>query len=111
VKSVARLSDKERRELFTETASRRSTTPAVIEKDFWVTRTLGCLFHDKHLARILMFKGGTSLSKVYNVIERFSEDIDLILDWRVLSDEDPLLDRSGTKQTKLNKELNEYAQL
>lgn len=68
----------------------QSTIPAVIEKDFWVTRTLGLLFQDEQLARILMFKGGTSLSKVYGVIERFSEDIDLILDWNVLSDEESL---------------------
>jgi len=39
----------------------------------------------------LMFKGGTSLSKVYHLIERFSEDIDLVLDWRVLGGEDPWL--------------------
>jgi predicted nucleotidyltransferase component of viral defense system len=110
VEGVARLGDQERRELFFETASRRSTTPAVIEKDFWVTRTLGRLFQDEQLARILMFKGGTSLSKVYDVIERFSEDIDLILDWSVLSDEDPLIERSGTRQTKFNQALNERAQ-
>jgi predicted nucleotidyltransferase component of viral defense system len=109
VEGVARLTDQERRELFSETASRRSTTPAVIEKDFWVTRTLGRLFQHEELARILMFKGGTSLSKVYDVIERFSEDIDLILDWSVLSDEDPLTERSGTKQAKFNQVLNERA--
>lgn len=37
-----------------------------------------------------MFKGGTSLSKVFNLIGRFSEDIDLILDWRLVSKENPL---------------------
>ena len=110
MEKVARLSTQERRELFSETASRRSTTPAVIEKDFWVTRTLGRLFQDEQLAQILMFKGGTSLSKVYGVIERFSEDIDLILDWSVLSNEDPLSERSGTKQVKFNHALNESAQ-
>jgi hypothetical protein len=57
-----------------------------------------------------MFKGGTSLSKVYHLIERFSEDIDLVLDWRVLSGEDPLAERSRTKQAKLNAVLNEQAQ-
>lgn len=107
---VARLSAPERQELFSETASRRSTTPAIIEKDFWVTHTLGCLFREKQLAQILMFKGGTSLSKVYDVIERFSEDIDLILDWSVLSDEDPFSERSGTKQDKFNKALNVRAE-
>jgi nucleotidyltransferase AbiEii toxin of type IV toxin-antitoxin system len=110
VESVARLSEQERRELFTEVASRRVTTPAVIEKDFWVTRTLSRLFQNDRLAKILMFKGGTSLSKVYGVIERFSEDIDLILDWQVLGGDDPLADRSQTKQQKLNESINEQAQ-
>ena len=52
---------------------------AVIEKDFWVCWTLKLLFAlDPSPAR-LIFKGGTSLSKVYGVIQRFSEDIDLSL--------------------------------
>ncbi|MDQ5907400.1 MAG: hypothetical protein QG590_1885, partial [Pseudomonadota bacterium] len=59
---------------------------------------------------LLMFKGGTSLSKAYRLIERFSEDIDLILDWRVLSGEDPLAERTRSKQEKLNTAINEQAQ-
>jgi hypothetical protein len=86
------------------------TTPAVAEKDFWVTWVLGRLFGNTELARLLMFKGGTSLSKVYRLIERFSEDIDLILDWRVLSDDDPLAARSKVRQEKLNAVINEQAQ-
>ena len=57
-----------------------------------------------------MFKGGTSLSKVYNLIERFSEDIDLVLDWRVLGGDDPLAERSKTKQAQLNAAINKQAQ-
>jgi len=57
-----------------------------------------------------MFKGGTSLSKVFNLIERFSEDIDLILDWRVVvGEDDPLADRSHTKQEALNKTIEAKA--
>jgi predicted nucleotidyltransferase component of viral defense system len=81
---VARLAAAERSALFSETAARMRTTPAVVEKDFWVTWVLDRLFQQPELARLLMFKGGTSLSKVYRLIERFSEDIDMILDWRVL---------------------------
>ena len=51
----------------------------VIEKDFWVCWTLERLFTLPGLAEYLLFKGGTSLSKVYGVIQRFSEDIDLSL--------------------------------
>lgn len=63
-----------------------------------------------NLQRKLLFKGGTSLSKVYNVIERFSEDIDLILDWNLVSSENPYFERSKNKQDKFNKQINENAQ-
>ena len=85
----------------------------MVEKDFWVTWVLGRLFQGSpELARLLIFKGGHSLSKVYGLIERFSEDIDLILDWGVLSSgEDPLAESSRTKQGKLNLEINIEAQV
>lgn len=103
---VARLPAQQRSELFSETATQKGTTPAVVEKDFWVTWVLNRLFQEPDLARLLMFKGGTSLSKVYNLIERFSEDIDLVLDWRVLGRDDPLAERSKTKQAQLNAAIN-----
>src|SRR4030066_227244 len=106
---VARLPAAERSALFSESAARLGTTPAVVEKDFWVTWVLDRLFRNPELARLLMFKGGTSLSKVYRLIERFSEDIDLILDWRVLSGEDPQAQRSKTQQDKLNQVITERA--
>ncbi len=58
-----------------------------------------------------VFKGGTSLSKAYHVIERFSEDIDIILDWRkiVPIDDNPWNDRSKTKQDQYNKLVNARA--
>ena len=49
-----------------------------IEKDWWVTVTLKALFNTE-CRNVLSFKGGTSLSKCYNIIERFSEDIDLAI--------------------------------
>ncbi|MDX8413982.1 MAG: nucleotidyl transferase AbiEii/AbiGii toxin family protein [Mariprofundales bacterium] len=107
---VTLLSIDERRELFSETAARRNMQPAIVEKDFWVCWTLSKLFGHEQLAKLLMFKGGTSLSKVFHLIERFSEDIDLILDWRVVSGEDPEEERSKTKQNKLNKDTNKKAQ-
>ena len=110
MESVARLSSAERRDLFAETAVRKGMTPAIVEKDFWVCWTLGRLFAHPDLSRLLMFKGGTSLSKVFNLIERFSEDIDLILDWRVVVGEnDPLAERSHTKQDALNKMIEAKA--
>ena len=111
---VAQFSPAERRELFQETATRRGVSPAVIEKDFWVCWVLKQLFADADLGTRLVFKGGTSLSKVYNLIDRFSEDIDLILDWRLLGygpdQEDPYQDfTSNTQQDRFNKEVNARA--
>jgi hypothetical protein len=67
-----------RRDLFTATAVRLGTTVQNIEKDFWVCWTLDALFHglDASGPRLL-FKGGTSLSKGFGLIARFSEDIDI----------------------------------
>ena len=82
---------------------------AVVEKDFWVCWTLKHLFEHPELSKLLIFKGGTSLSKVFGLIDRFSEDIDLILDWRVVTDEDPMADRSNTQQDKLNERMIDLA--
>lgn len=60
-----------------ETAARRGLLPVMVEKDFWVSWTLAVLFAHPEFGSQLVFKGGTSLSKVFGVIERFSEDIDL----------------------------------
>jgi Nucleotidyl transferase AbiEii toxin, Type IV TA system len=68
----------ERRSLaFAQTAARMAASSVMVEKDFWVCWLLGLLSADPELAPHLVFKGGTSLSKVYGVIDRFSEDIDL----------------------------------
>lgn len=107
---VANLSAENRNILFSETASQMHTTNAIVEKDFWVVWTLGKLFSDARLNKILMFKGGTSLSKVFDLIGRFSEDIDLILDWELLTGENPYADRTKNKQTKFNEQINVDAQ-
>jgi hypothetical protein len=108
---VAALSAKDRNELFTVTAEKRGMgTIAIVEKDFWVCWTLKHLFEHPELSKQLIFKGGTSLSKVYGLIDRFSEDIDLVLDWRIAGGEqDPMGERSNTKQRKLNETLNAQA--
>lgn len=70
--------------LFRNTAQKTGLHEAIVEKDFWVCLTLDYLFHYCPWKEAFTFKGGTSLSKCYGLIKRFSEDIDLILDWRVL---------------------------
>jgi hypothetical protein len=70
---------KDRFAIIQETADRRDLTPVVIEKDFWVCWTLRRLMEQADLGPHLTFKGGTSLSKAYGIIRRFSEDIDLTI--------------------------------
>ena len=111
MKEVAKLQIKDRMELFQATAISMGMQPNVIEKDFWVCFMLDHLFHDCKYKNAFVFKGGTSLSKSYHVIERFSEDIDLILDWRkIMNDEvNPWEERSKTKQDLFNKQINSEA--
>ncbi len=108
--NIAGLPAAKRSELFSEAAAQRGMTPAVVEKDFWVTWTLDKIFRQPRLSQLLMFKGGTSLSKIFGLIERFSEDIDLILDWTVLTGEDPQAERSKSQQQRLNKEIDDHGQ-
>lgn len=108
---IARLSAGERLELFKSTALRKGMREAAVEKDFWVCWVLGRLFEHPELSRIILFKGGTSLAKVFHLIERFSEDIDLILDWRLLTKDNPKAKRSKTQQELFNEGINESAQV
>ena len=63
--------------LFGTTAQRLGTTPQNAEKDFWVCWTLDALFNGRDNGPRLLFKGGTSLSKGFGLIQRFSEDVDV----------------------------------
>ncbi|MFT5421975.1 MAG: putative nucleotidyltransferase component of viral defense system [Candidatus Endobugula sp.] len=111
MKQVAQLHEQERKALFTETANAMRITAAAAEKDFWICWVLLHIFEDDMLRQFLRFKGGTSLSKCYHAIARFSEDIDLILDWTPLTTENPsAASRSKRQQRKLNQTINEEAQ-
>lgn len=103
------LSLKDRAGIFEQAGLKRNVAPAVIEKDFWVCWVLGRLFGSASLKSKILFKGGTSLSKVFGVIQRFSEDIDLILDWNEVAAEDPCQERSRTGQDKFNKQMVEWS--
>jgi hypothetical protein len=67
----------DRATIIREVAAKRGISAVMVEKDFWVSWTLAVLFAHPEFSDQLVFKGGTSLSKVFGVIERFSEDIDL----------------------------------
>ena len=68
-----------RKQLYTQIGNKLGLHPISVEKDLWVTSLLQVLFSLPY-AECLVFKGGSSLSKVWNIIKRFSEDIDIAVD-------------------------------
>lgn len=75
-----KLSREDQRLYCEQAQSRLNLPPASIEKDFWVCWTLRELFNLPGWGEHLSFKGGTSLAKAWKLIERFSEDIDVVID-------------------------------
>ncbi len=75
------------------TAQQMKIPPAYVEKDYWVTYALFAIFNNE-IGKDTIFKGGTALSKCYNIIQRFSEDIDLLV-----------LKREGETDNKLKTKL------
>lgn len=94
----AKAAPKDREALFNQTASARGISPGIVEKDFWVCWTLRQVFQFEDFPR-LIFKGGTSLSKAFGMIKRFSEDIDLVINRQQLGfkDENDPANQQGTK--------------
>jgi hypothetical protein len=78
--AFVKLDPQERWIFFEGTAAPRNMQGPIVEKDFWVCWTLKELFGLPVVGENLIFKGGTSLSKVFKVIERFSEDVDVSID-------------------------------
>lgn len=77
------LEEKQKALVLEQIGSKLGLLPFVVEKDWWVCLILRAVFQCKY-AESIIFKGGTSLSKAYKIIDRFSEDIDLIIDYRLL---------------------------
>lgn len=77
------LKPEEKRTVFEQIGTILNIHPSAVEKDWWVVQTLA-LIQEMDVAPHIVFKGGTSLSKAWSIIERFSEDIDLALDKRFL---------------------------
>lgn len=93
------LEEKQKIQILEQAGGALALPAFVIEKDWWVCIILKAVFQSQY-ADFIIFKGGTSLSKVYNLIDRFSEDIDLIIDRHLLGFEE--LD-SKSKIKKLRK--------
>ena len=77
------LSDEQKLQVLEQVENAVGLPAFVVEKDWWVCVILKAVFQSKY-ADSIIFKGGTSLSKAYNLIDRFSEDIDLIIDRHLL---------------------------
>ena len=95
----------EKEAIFNAIATEKGMTPFAVEKDWWVSRTLDIIFQ-MEIAQHLVFKGGTSLSKAWKLINRFSEDIDLAIDKEFF--EGYKGDISRTQINKLRKEAGIY---
>ncbi|PCH75296.1 MAG: hypothetical protein COB98_09180 [Flavobacteriaceae bacterium] len=99
MKKFIQLGKKDKLNIFNQVSEKTGLPSSAIEKDWWVTLSLNIIFslsYSKHI----VFKGGTSLSKAWNLIERFSEDIDLVIDRKYLGFEGEL---SKTQVKKLRK--------
>lgn len=105
--SFALLPSAERRLIIEQIAARRGILPVIVEKDFWVCWVLGRIYATPAMAESVVFKGGTSLSKVFGVIDRFSEDADLSVTPSSLGFTDADLDDapSATQRSKRVKSL------
>lgn len=98
------LSEKDRKLIIDQVSSKKGLLPVAIEKDLWVMIALRAIFSTE-LKDYLVFKGGTSLSKAWSIIERFSEDIDLAIDRSFFGFEGDL---SRTQVKKLRKASCKY---
>ena len=103
------LSTAERMDALNAAADTSGLLPHILEKDIWVVWSLQHLFAGPY-AEHLVFKGGTSLSKAYSVLRRFSEDVDLTYDIRAIAGDlvgnaDAPLPASKSQEKKWSKEI------
>ncbi len=105
------METQEQSEILRTAADKSGRLPAILEKDIWLCWVLQVLFSipDRHP---MAFKGGTSLSKVYKIIDRFSEDVDITLDYRAFDDDfDPFADDvSKTKIKQFSDRLKTFVE-
>jgi predicted nucleotidyltransferase component of viral defense system len=99
MKDFIKLNKKDKLNIFNQTSERSGLPSSAVEKDWWVTLSLNIIFSLPY-ANHIVFKGGTSLSKAWDLIERFSEDIDLVIDRKHLGFEGEL---SKSQVKKLRK--------
>ena len=107
MKRIVEASTEERNLIFTRTSHIKNIPLSMVEKDFWVCYVLSKIFSDGDLCKVFRFKGGTSLSKGYGLINRFSEDLDLILDKRLILENEDIFKSSYKQQRKFSDVISE----
>ena len=93
------LKEEEKRTIFLNAGEKEGLPAYAIEKDWWVVQTLRIIF-EMEVREHLIFKGGTSLSKAWGLINRFSEDIDLALNREFLG-----FQSKDISKTQINEKL------
>lgn len=111
------LSARDQKDILQTAAAELGKNASVLEKDIWVCWALEALFTQPKM-HPMAFKGGTSLSKIFNIIDRFSEDVDITLDYKYFTDInyhkhpekfDPLADSASNNQiSKFSTRLKGY---
>lgn len=102
-----KLPEETRLNIFSEVAGSIGLPASAVEKDWWAVRTLELVFNTE-IAKHTVFKGGTSLSKAWNLVNRFSEDIDLALDRKFFGFDKLDTEMNGSQVKKLRKSSCEY---
>lgn len=98
----------ERKALIANVAAEKNIDQAAAEKDWWVTAVLYAVFQTS-IGKYILFKGGTSLSKGWDIISRFSEDVDIALDRSFFLEEKGLICAQCANNTQIHN-LREHCQ-
>ena len=98
------IPDPDKKVIYQQLSDESKIPPFAVEKDWWVVQVLAAIF-EMNVGKHLVFKGGTSLSKAWNLISRFSEDVDLAIDPKFLGFEGELKKKDITA---LRKAANQY---
>jgi len=109
MKKFIKLNSSERKNLIQKVANDLGLRFDIVEKDIWVCYVLQKLFSNEKLRNNLIFKGGTCLSKAYDAIGRFSEDVDITINSNVLeiSGESQKIDKVKSRNRKASRKFVE----
>ena len=105
MKEFVEMSAERRHLLCTQAGAKLNLSEVAVEKDFWVCWTLQRLFELAEWGEHLTLKGGTSLSKCWNLIERFSEDIDIVIERHALGFDGDSAPEQAPSKKQLGKRL------